>query len=104
MGEGALEAKETHTHTPAGTLYCAKTHFEFGVSRVIKSFHPIEKKLNTDTWFYAKRCFLAVIEHLSKHQDMAPKAPNTPRLVRARGCCSAYSLRTLTLRCTARPL
>lgn len=23
--------------------------------------------METDTWFYAKRCFLAVIENLSKH-------------------------------------
>jgi tetratricopeptide repeat protein 30 len=28
---------------------------------------PIQKKLNTDTWFYAKRCFLALLENLAKH-------------------------------------
>lgn len=50
-----------------GTLYCAKGNFEFGISRVIKSLEPFNKKLGTDTWFYAKRCFLAFIENMSKH-------------------------------------
>ncbi|KAG1657935.1 hypothetical protein FOA52_003014 [Chlamydomonas sp. UWO 241] len=50
-----------------GTLYCSKGNFEFGISRIIKSLEPYNKKLETDTWFYAKRCFLAVIENLSKH-------------------------------------
>lgn len=50
-----------------GTLYCAKGNYEFGVSRVIKSLEPYNKKLGTDTWFYAKRCFLSLIENLAKH-------------------------------------
>jgi tetratricopeptide repeat protein 30 len=50
-----------------GTLYCAKGNFEFGISRIIKSLEPYDKKLETDTWFYAKRCFLALIENLTKH-------------------------------------
>jgi len=50
-----------------GTLYCAKGNFEFGISRVIKSLEPYNKKLSTDTWFYAKRCFLALIDTLAKH-------------------------------------
>lgn len=50
-----------------GTLYCAKGNYEFGISRVIKSLEPFNKKLGTDTWFYAKRCFLSLIENLSKH-------------------------------------
>jgi tetratricopeptide repeat protein 30 len=37
-----------------GTLYCAKGNFEFGVSRVMKSLEPYDKKLGTDTWYYAK--------------------------------------------------
>jgi tetratricopeptide repeat protein 30 len=28
---------------------------------------PYDKKLHTDTWYYAKRCFLALAENLSKH-------------------------------------
>ena len=50
-----------------GTLYCAKGNYEFGISRVIKSLEPYNKKLGTDTWFYAKRCFLSLAENLSKH-------------------------------------
>jgi tetratricopeptide repeat protein 30 len=34
-----------------GTLYCAKGNFEFGISRIIKSLEPYEKKLGTDTWY-----------------------------------------------------
>ncbi|CAD7705097.1 unnamed protein product [Ostreobium quekettii] len=50
-----------------GTLYCSKGNFEFGISRIIKSLEPYDKKIETDTWFYAKRCFLALIENLAKH-------------------------------------
>eukprot|EP00026_Physarum_polycephalum_P004296 Phypoly_transcript_04314.p1 GENE.Phypoly_transcript_04314~~Phypoly_transcript_04314.p1 ORF type:complete len:657 (+),score=128.79 Phypoly_transcript_04314:100-2070(+) len=50
-----------------GTLYCAKGNFEFGISRIIKSLEPYQKKLDTDTWFYAKRCFVALAETLAKH-------------------------------------
>merc|ERR1712232_1548727 len=50
-----------------GTLYCAKGTFEFGVSRIIKSLEPYEKKIGVDTWYYAKRCFLALGESLGKN-------------------------------------
>lgn len=42
-------------------------NYEFGISRIIKSLEPYNKKLETDTWFYAKRCFLSLIENLAKH-------------------------------------
>ncbi|XP_028268763.1 intraflagellar transport protein 70A isoform X2 [Parambassis ranga] len=50
-----------------GTLYCAKGNYDFGISRVIKSLEPYNKKLGTDPWFYAKRCFLSLLEAMSKH-------------------------------------
>jgi len=50
-----------------GTLYCAKGNYNFGVSRIVKSLEPFQKKLGTDTWFYAKRCLMSLIETLSKH-------------------------------------
>lgn len=50
-----------------GTLYCAKGNFEFGISRIIKSLDPYDKKLHTDTWYYAKRCFLALAQGMAKH-------------------------------------
>lgn len=50
-----------------GTLYCAKgNNYEFGISRVMKSLEPYNKKLGTDTWYYAKRCFLSLFEQLAK--------------------------------------
>jgi tetratricopeptide repeat protein 30 len=54
-----------------GTLYCAKGNFEFGISRIIKSLEPYHKKLCVDTWYYAKRCFLALFEALAKHMLVA---------------------------------
>merc|ERR1719440_2243127 len=53
-----------------GTLYCAKGNYNFGVSRIVKSLEPYQKKLGTDTWFYAKRCLLALAETLAKHMIM----------------------------------
>ncbi|KAF6262654.1 hypothetical protein COO60DRAFT_1268016 [Scenedesmus sp. NREL 46B-D3] len=50
-----------------GTLYCSKGNYEFGISRIIKSLEPYHSKLSTDTWFYAKRCFLSLAEGLAKH-------------------------------------
>ncbi|KAF0983617.1 hypothetical protein FDP41_010682 [Naegleria fowleri] len=50
-----------------GTLYCSKGHYEFGISRVMKSLIPYNKKIMTDTWFYAKRCFLSLFETLAKN-------------------------------------
>lgn len=50
-----------------GTLYCAKGNFEFGISRVIKSLEPYDRKIGMDTWYYAKRCFLALGEMLGKN-------------------------------------
>lgn len=49
------------------TLYCSKGNFEFGITRTIKSLEPFNKKLGPDTWFYAKRCFLSLIENMAKH-------------------------------------
>jgi tetratricopeptide repeat protein 30 len=55
-----------------GTLYCAKGNYNFGVSRIVKSLEPFQKKLGTDTWFYAKRCMMSLIETLTKHMLVLP--------------------------------
>jgi tetratricopeptide repeat protein 30 len=57
-----------------GTLYCAKGNFEFGISRIMKALEPYPKKLGTDTWFYAKRAFLALADTLAKHMIMLKDA------------------------------
>lgn len=53
-----------------GTLYCAKGNFEFGMSRIIKAMEPYERKLGMDTWYYAKRCLVALLEALAKNMIM----------------------------------
>ncbi|KAI9005879.1 hypothetical protein BC832DRAFT_455049 [Gaertneriomyces semiglobifer] len=50
-----------------GTLYCSKGNYEFGISRIMKSLEPFNRKLGTDTWYYAKRCFVSLFEMLAKH-------------------------------------
>ncbi|XP_075871843.1 intraflagellar transport protein 70A isoform X2 [Nelusetta ayraudi] len=57
-----------------GTLYCAKANYDFGISRVIKSLEPYNKKLGTETWFYAKHCFLSLLENMSKQMVMVRDA------------------------------
>lgn len=52
---------------PSTLLCCAQGNYEFGISRVIKSLEPYSTKLSTDTWFYAKRCFLSLVDGLAKH-------------------------------------
>ena len=49
-----------------GTLYCAKFNYKFGISRIMKSLEPYSKKLSPDTWYYSKRCLLALCEVLAK--------------------------------------
>jgi tetratricopeptide repeat protein 30 len=49
-----------------GTLYCEKGNFVFGLSRICKSLEPFDKNLCPDTWFYTKRCFLALASKISK--------------------------------------
>jgi hypothetical protein len=43
-----------------GTLYCSKLNFEFGISRIIKSLEPIQKKVQTilcsDQYRYLALC------------------------------------------------
>ena len=51
-----------------GTLYCSKNNFDFGIRLIIKSLNPVNDKLGTDTWYYTKRCLLALIEKIVKQQ------------------------------------
>ena len=66
-----LDASKSTYHTclinlVIGTLYCEKGKYEFGISRICKSLEPLEKNLCVDTWFYSKKCFLAVASKISK--------------------------------------
>ncbi|XP_055877810.1 tetratricopeptide repeat protein 30A-like [Biomphalaria glabrata] len=72
-----------------GTLYCAKGNYEFGISRVIKSLEPYNKKLGTDTWFYAKCCFLSLIENMAKHMIMI-RDTVLSECIQFLECCEMY--------------
>ncbi|KAF4712768.1 Tetratricopeptide repeat protein 30A, partial [Perkinsus olseni] len=47
-------------------IAASKGNFEFGISRVMRSLEPMDRKLGMDTWYYAKRCFLALAENMAK--------------------------------------
>ena len=49
-----------------GTLYCERGNFPFGIQRICKSLEPFEENICVDTWFYTKRCFLALASKISK--------------------------------------
>ncbi|KAG8036907.1 hypothetical protein G9C98_004229 [Cotesia typhae] len=72
-----------------GTLYCAKGNYEFGISRVMKSLEPYNKKLGTDTWFYAKRCFLSLLEQLA-NQLVVLKDSTIQECIQFLEQCEAY--------------
>lgn len=55
-----------------GTLYCSKSNYEFGIGRIIVSFQNFHKRINIDTWFYAKRCILSLIENMAKQVLIIP--------------------------------
>jgi tetratricopeptide repeat protein 30 len=55
-----------------GTLYCSKGNYEFGIGRIIVSFQHFHKRMNMDTWYYSKRCFLSLIENLAKQIMVIP--------------------------------
>ena len=38
-----------------------------GAPPLHRSLEPYDKKIGTDTWYYAKRCFLALAENIAKH-------------------------------------
>ncbi|CAF0818713.1 unnamed protein product [Brachionus calyciflorus] len=72
-----------------GTLYCAKGNYEFGISRIMKSLEPYQKKLGTDTWFYTKRCFLSLFENMAK-QNVILKDQTTVEIIQFLTHCEIY--------------
>jgi tetratricopeptide repeat protein 30 len=48
-----------------GSLYCERKSYAFGIDRICNSMEPIQKNICSDTWFYAKKCFLAYALSLS---------------------------------------
>jgi tetratricopeptide repeat protein 30 len=49
-------------------LFIAQKEIMTSVLAVLSNLlSQFKKKLNTDTWFYAKRCLLSLLESLAKH-------------------------------------
>lgn len=55
-----------------GTLYCSKGNLEFGVRLVLRALDPVSDTLGTDTWLYAKRCLLGLVEKVISQPQMLP--------------------------------
>jgi tetratricopeptide repeat protein 30 len=77
MEEEAQKAKEDQKaklyhlsiiHLVIGTLYCSHTNFDFGIDYMFKAFNPMHAKLNTDTWFYAKKCLFELVRSIAWRQ------------------------------------
>ncbi len=66
MGEAEDRYHNCIVNLAVGTLYCEKGNYAFGISRICKSLEPFDKNLCPDTWFYTKRCFLALASNISK--------------------------------------
>lgn len=59
-----------------GTLYCSKGNLEFGARLVIRALDPVLDTLGTDTWLYAKRCLVSLIEKIvTNFQQQPPISP-----------------------------
>lgn len=58
-----------------GTLYCCKGNHAFGLSRVLRSLDPLPSKLSVDTWHYAKRCIVALLDHVTKQMVVLKVRP-----------------------------
>ena len=66
MGEVTESYHNSIVNLAVGTLYCERGNYDFGISRICKSLEPFDKNLSPDTWFYTKRCFLALASKISK--------------------------------------
>lgn len=56
-----------------GTLYCAKSNYEFGLSRIA---HALDggngARLYADTWLHVKRCVLGLLTGMAKQNIILP--------------------------------
>lgn len=77
------------------TLYCAKTNYEFGLSRIA---HALEggsgASLCADTWLHVKRCVLGLLSALAKQCIVFPSAAIQEILNFLHSCEGAFFLRT----------
>ncbi|KAH8311458.1 hypothetical protein KR044_006465 [Drosophila immigrans] len=77
-----------------GTLYCAKSNYEFGLSRIA---HALEggsgARLYADTWLHVKRCMLGLLTGMAKQNIILPY-PAVQEVLNFLKSCEAYGLFT----------
>ncbi|XP_055921702.1 tetratricopeptide repeat protein 30 homolog [Eupeodes corollae] len=77
-----------------GTLYCAKSNYEFGLSRIA---HALEggsgSRLYADTWLHVKRCILGLLAGMAK-QNIILKYPAIQEVLNFLKSCEVYGLMT----------
>ncbi|KAH8352324.1 tetratricopeptide repeat protein 30 homolog [Drosophila takahashii] len=77
-----------------GTLYCAKSNYEFGLSRIA---HALEggsgNRLYADTWLHVKRCVLGLLTGMAKQNIILPYA-TVQEVLNFLRFCEAYGLFT----------
>lgn len=59
-----------------GTLYCAKGNYPFGISRVMRSLEPYEKKLGAG-WFMLGLCYQKLLILLTSTDMLGVQIPGT---------------------------
>ena len=50
-------------------MYCLKGNWNEGISRILKSLEPYDKKLGADTWFHAKPSLLRDTDREGRQAD-----------------------------------
>ncbi|XP_036335195.1 tetratricopeptide repeat protein 30 homolog [Rhagoletis pomonella] len=77
-----------------GTLYCAKSNYEFGLSRIA---HALEggngARLYADTWLHVKRCVLGLLTGMAKQNIILPY-PAVQEVMNFLKTCEVYGLFT----------
>lgn len=77
-----------------GTLYCAKSNYEFGLSRIA---HALDggngARLYADTWLHVKRCVLGLLTGMAKQNIILPY-PAVQEVLNFLKSCEVYGLFT----------
>lgn len=69
---GNLSERNRHSqiiNLVVGTLYCSKSNYEFGLSRVFQALDDGSRtRLCANTWYHVKRCILGLLTAMSRQE------------------------------------
>lgn len=76
-----------------GTLYCAKSNYEFGLSRIAHALDggSDNNRLCADTWIHVKRCILGLLAGMSK-QNITLATPALQEVLNFIHSCEIFGL------------